>query len=234
MFRFILIAFFFIFISSCNEQNKNESSTEESDQEDIIQESDELPTSMSEFDALIKKYEDPERVNWQNPDMVLKKMGDIKGKTIADIGIGTGYFAFRIVKNGGNVIGIDIEQRFLDYIEERKSDLPQDLSNNIVTRLTKPDDPNLNPQEVDWVLIVNTYYILDNRVMYLKKIREGLKSGGKILVVDFKKGDIPVGPTDDEKVPLNQALEELKAAGFRIIDSDMESLQYQYIIVAQK
>lgn len=231
--RIIIIILFFLIITGCK-KNQKDHSAERVPPPDTVTQKTNNTYPVEDFDNLVKKLEDPGRVNWQNPDKVIEKMGNLEGKTVADIGVGTGYFAFRLVRRGAKVIGIDIEEKFLEYIENRKSDLPGSLSENITTRLTVPDDPNLRPNEVDWVLIVNTYYILDNRISYLKKIREGLKSGGKLIVVDYKSGDLPVGPNEEEKIQADDAVSEMVKAGFRIIDKDLNSLQYQYIIVAQK
>jgi len=231
--RVIILLILFSFFISCKRNYNNESETEKRSL-DSVNITSNSNFQLEDFDDLVKKYEDPERLNWQNPDKVLEKMGNLSNKTVADIGVGTGYFAFRLVRRGAKVIGIDIEEKFLEYIEDRKSDLPESLSENITTRLTGPNTPNLTPNEVDWVLIVNTYYILDDRVSYLQKIREGLNTGGKLIVVDFKSGNIPIGPSEDEKVNANEASAEIKNAGFIIIDKDLNSLQYQYIIVAQK
>ena len=189
--------------------------------------------SMEDFNKLIQQYEDPGRVNWQNPEVVLGKMNGLNGAVVADIGIGTGYFAFRLLHRGAKVIGIDIEKKFLDYIEDRKSELPADIASNIETRLTVEDDPGLVNNEADWVLIVNTYRYLENRPEYLRKLKDGLKSGGKILIVDFKIGDMPVGPDDSLKVPINTARNEVQLAGFNIKQTDNSSLHYQYILVAE-
>jgi len=193
---------------------------------------DQIP--LEDFSLLVQEYEDPGRVTWQNPEMVISKMGNFKDLVVADIGTGTGYFALRIVKNGGIVIGIDIEQKSIDYVEERKSELSPELTDRLTTRLSVPDDPMLMPNETDWALIVNTYYFIENRVEYLKKVIKGLKPNGKIMVVDYKIGDMPVGPNDTIKVPITKALDEIKSAGFKIIEIDNSSLQYQYIIVAQR
>ncbi len=37
-----------------------------------------------------------DRRSWQNPDLVLDKLGNLDGKVVADIGAGTGYFTFRL------------------------------------------------------------------------------------------------------------------------------------------
>ncbi len=187
-----------------------------------------------DFDSMVRKFEDPERKNWQSPELVLEKMGDLSGKVVADIGIGTGYFAFRLINQGATVIGIDIDDRFLDYINERKSELSPDVATRLVTRISDPDNPALNQDEVDWILIVNTYHYLKNRVSYLKKLIKTIKSGGKIMIVDFRKGYSPVGPAENEKIYPPVTVSDLKSAGFRIIDVDENSLQYQYIIRASK
>lgn len=231
--RIIIPILFVLLICGCRNSQKEESAEKEPPADTIVKKPNNT-FPIDDFDDLVKKYEDPERINWQNPEKVIEKMGNLSGKTVADIGVGTGYFAFRLVRKGARVIGIDIEEKFLEYIENRKSDLPGSLSENINTRLTVPDDPNLAPNEVDWVLIVNTYYILDNRISYLQKIRQGLKTGGKLIVVDYKAGDLPVGPSEEEKIKANDAVVEMEEAGFHIIDKDLNSLQYQYIIVAQK
>jgi SAM-dependent methyltransferase len=231
--RILLPVVIFFTIISCR-SNHNENSTETEKPADSVVTENEPAFSLDDFDDLVKKYEDPERVNWQNPDMVLEKMGNLEGKVVADVGVGTGYFAFRLARRGAIVVGIDIEEKFLEYIEERKSDLPGSLSENISTRLTVPDDPNLSPEEADWVLIVNTYYVLDNHLSYLQKIRQGLKPGGRLVVVDFKSGNIPVGPAEEERISPDNAAAEMKKAGFRIVEKDLTSLQYQYIIVAEK
>ena len=81
------------------------------------------------------------------------------GKTVADIGAGTGYFSFPISKQAAKVIAIDIDQRFLDYIAQKKQ--TQKIGGNIETRLTKPDSSGLKPGEADMVLIVDTYHHIE-------------------------------------------------------------------------
>ena len=128
------------------------------------------------IEALVQQYEDPDRVDWQNPDLVIDKLGDLSNKVIADIGAGSGYFTFRLINRAGKVLAIDIEEQFLEFIEERKSGLNEDIGRKVETRLVSPDDPSLEEGEVDIVLLVNTYLNIDPRTPYLKKIRKGIKT----------------------------------------------------------
>lgn len=175
---------------------------------------------------------DVERGEWQNPDLVIRKLGDLKSKVIADIGSGTGYFTFPISRNAEKVLAIDIEQRYLDYIEDRKLELPIEQAEVIETRITVPDEPNLHANEVDAVLLVNVYYYLDDRVDYMKIVHNALKENGVLVLVDYLPGGLPVGPSNDKPTP-EEVVVILKQSGFEEIDVDKESLQYQYIITAK-
>jgi SAM-dependent methyltransferase len=190
------------------------------------------PEQSKSLEILIEKFEDNDRGTWQNPELVLAKIGDLEGKTVADLGSGTGYFTFRIALRASKVIALDIEQRFLDYIEDRKLDLPPSVAKKIETRHTPEDTPNLQPGEADVVFMVNVYYYLDRRVEYMQKVRSALKPGGLLVLVDFKPGEMAVGPIED-KVPLSKVISDLQKSGFNIVEVDNSSLQYQYIVSAK-
>ena len=173
-----------------------------------------------------------DRGTWQNPELVIRKLGDLSGKTVADIGSGTGYFTFPISRVAKKVLAIDIEQRYLDYIEDRKLELPVEQANVIETRLTVESEPNLHSGEVDAVLLVNVYYYLEDRIDYMKIVHNALKKDGILVLVDYLPGDLPVGPSENKVTP-DDVVEILRQSGFQSVDVDTESLQYQYIITAK-
>ncbi len=174
---------------------------------------------------------DPNRGTWQNPDLIIRKMGPLADKIVADIGSGTGYFTMPIARLANRVIAIDIEQRYLDYIEDYKLELPVEEADRIETRLTVANEPNLHSDEVDVVLMVNVFYYLTNRPEYMKIVREALRKEGMLVLVDFKPGELPVGPADN-KVPTAEVAAILEKAGFENIVVDSTSLAYQYIVTA--
>ncbi len=164
--------------------------------------------------------------------MVISLLGDLDNKTVADIGAGTGYFTFRLVPKAKRVIGIDIDPRFISFLDSMKVRLPEIYQKRFETRLSLPNDPLLRPGEADAVVIVNTYGYLDNRIQYLRTLRKGMSSGARLLIIDFKKNNLPVGPPDHFKVALDEVERELVSAGFRIDKIDKDALDYQYIVIA--
>ncbi len=179
-----------------------------------------------DFDELVARFEAPERATWQKPEMVIGLLEPLEGKTVADIGAGSGYFTFRMAAKASRVIAIDIDPRFIDYVEEKGNP-------KVEARLTTPDSPGLRQGEADAVLIVNVYHHIDDRVNYLKKLKAGMADGGVLLIVDYKKEPTPHGPPVEIRVAESEVEEELKQAGFTVELMDREGLPEQYILRAK-
>ncbi len=184
------------------------------------------------FEDLVAGFEDPARDVWQKPADVLAFLGDVQGKTVMDIGSGSGYFSFRLLEAGAKVICADVDERFLRYIEERRAReaIPE---SRMETRLVPYDSSTLRPGEADLVLIVDTYHHIENRIAYFAEVRAGLKPGGKLVVVDFFKRDDPVGPGVAMKMSEDVVMAELREAGYTEFRLDVERLPYQYLIEAR-
>ncbi len=185
----------------------------------------------ADFEQLTARFEDPARAEWQKPKETIANLGPLKGKTVADIGAGTGYFSFPIAQQAKKVIAIDIDQRFLDYIAQKKQ--TQKVGANIEPRLTKPDAPGLKRGEADMVLIVDTYHHIEGRIGYFKKLKKCLRKDGVLVVIDFKKMKTPMGPPVEMRVAEDEVEAELRSAGFTIVSVEKDLLPYQYMIKAR-
>ena len=172
---------------------------------------------------------------WQKPNVVIDKLGNLEGKVVADIGAGPyGYFTLRIAHQtpAKKILALDIDINAVKFIEGAKILLAENIRNRIETRLVLPDDPKLKPEEADVVLIVNTYTYFEDKVNYLKNLKKGIAKNGKIVIIDFKKKHTPVGPPIINRIALGDVEQHLIEAGYRNIDSDDKTLEYQYIITA--
>lgn len=183
----------------------------------------------SSTDDLINRFESPERDAYQKPEDVLKYLGDLKGKKIMDIGAGSGYFSVKLAEKGAHVIAADVSDEFQTALAERIKD---NNLKNIELRKIPYDSPDLADSEVDMVLIVNTYHHIENRIDYFKKVKKGIKQGGELVVIDYFKKELPVGPPVNHKIDLETVKRELKAAGYTL-DVNVDLLPYQYIIKAK-
>ncbi len=179
---------------------------------------------------LIAQEEDPQREAWQRPDTVVAMLGDLNGLTVMDLGCGSGYFSFRLADAGANVICADADERFLDHVETKRSRMPGGIKERISTRHVSKVDPSLSPGEVDIVIAVNTYHRIDDRADYFAAVHDGIRSGGRLIVIDHHVEEQPLGPPSEMKVAYHTVLEELYQAGFIRSRVDNSTLPYQYII----
>lgn len=186
-----------------------------------------------DHDRLARAFESSRRDQWQKPEEVIASLGDLHGKTVVDLGSGSGYFTFRLVKAGARVIAADIDTVFLSMIEEKRDTL-QVPANLINTLKIHENSLDLPPETVDVLLIVNVYHHLTDRVDYFRKVNDLLKENGKIVIVDFYKKTLPVGPPKNHKLAQKIVLQELSEAGFVSVISNNKLLPYQYIITADK
>ena len=185
--------------------------------------------------GLSEDYTNTNRVIWQKPDMIINLLGELEDKVVADIGAGTGFFSLRLTPKSKKVIAIDIDPRFINYLDSVKVlELPENLQGRLETRLGKYDDPLLKNDETNVVVIVNTYMYIKDRIKYLQTLFQGVAPGGKILIVDFKRKRTPIGPPSDARIPLFQVEEELEDAGFTNISTNDTALDYQYFVMAEK
>jgi SAM-dependent methyltransferase len=186
------------------------------------------------FEELVATYERPDRSDWQKPIKVIDFLGEnLQDKVVAEIGAGSGYFTFRLVPKVEKIIAVDIDPRMLEFIDScRNIYLPERLQKRLETRLVDPHDPKLKPGEVDVVFLANTYAFIENRINYFSDLKKTIQPGGRLVIVDYKKRKLPVGPDAKYKVPLHEVEAELMKAGYTQVYADDQSLPYQYIVVA--
>lgn len=160
-----------------------------------------------------KSFDDPKRDEWQMPSRVIDAPGLKAGMAVADIGAGTGYFSMRLarVSPGLAVYSVDIEPKMVEHLTHRAAG---EKLGNVTAVLAGPSSPNL-PKPVDAVLIVDTYHHIGNRPAYFRELKESLKPGDRIAIVDFRK-DAPEGPPVEFRFTAEQIEAEMKQAGYTL------------------
>lgn len=169
--------------------------------------------------------ENPSRDSWQKPHEVVMALSLKPDEAIADIGAGTGYFARRFARHAGKVYAVDIDQKLLDIAAK-------DAPPNLTTILAAPDDPRLPRASLDTIFFCDVLHHISGRPAYYSKLRAALRPGGRIVIVDFHKRQLPVGPPPAMKLSASEVEAELKAAGFRLVRS-FDFLPHQYFLVFQ-
>ncbi len=193
------------------------------------------PHSLKPFKDIqkyIQMLETPSRILWQKPDAVVKALNLKGNETVADLGAGSGYFAFRIAKQlpKGKVFAIDVEPEMIRHIHHTTmmKQIP-----NVHVVFAEKDDPKV-PKGVDLVFICDVLHHVQKRKLWLSRLFRSLKKGAKVVVIEFKSGKLPKGPPEKFKIPKKQLNALFTHAGFKKAGEKPKLLPYQEYLIFQK
>lgn len=176
-----------------------------------------------------KKWEGEKRDAEQRPLEVLSHCGVEKGMSVVDLGAGTGYFMPYLVDRvgqKGQVIAADVESQMVAWLNAKAQ---KHKWSQVKVQQVKADDPQLTPESVDRILIVNVWHHIEQRPAYLQKLKKALKPQGKICLVEIKL-DAPWGPPKKFRLTPKKLQGELEKGGFK--NFKLLDLSAQYVLVA--
>jgi ubiquinone/menaquinone biosynthesis C-methylase UbiE len=162
-------------------------------------------------------FDSPGRDGRLQINRVMDLLGITRGKTVADIGAGSGWFtvrAARRVGESGVVYAVDINPESIRYIDDRAQ---KEKLHNVKTILGKADDPLLPAGAIDSVLLLKTYHEVAEPAALLRNLRASLRPGAKIGIIDRN------GNAEDHGVGRDVVLREADQAGYRLLQ------QYDFV-----
>src|SRR5215831_8299748 len=158
-------------------------------------------------------FDSPGRADRLQINRVMDILGIVPGKSVADIGAGSGFFtvlAARRVGDKGTVYAVDINSEAIRYIDAR---LKKEKLHNVKTILGKEDDALL-PAPVDAALILKTYHEVAQPIVLFRNLRNSLAKDAKVGVIDRN------GNGTDHGVGRDVVIREMKEAGYRLVQQE--------------
>jgi SAM-dependent methyltransferase len=171
-----------------------------------------------------------ERDDEEAPDVALSVLKIEKGAAVADIGAGSGFITERLaarVGPSGRVFANDVQPQMLEMLAKR---LARKKIGNVTLVQGNLDDPRLPPASVDLEIMVDVYHEFSQPQAMLRHLREALKPGGRMVLLEYRKEDpsIPIRP--EHKMSVAEAKLEVESEGFTLSKVD-ESLPRQHILI---
>lgn len=145
------------------------------------------PTS-TPYKGDLSIFEYPDRDKKLHIERVMDLLDIVPGKSVADVGAGSGWFTVRAaarVGPSGKVYAEDINPDAIEYIKNRAT--KENLA-NVHTILGQVGDTKLPSSSVDAVLILKTYHEFAHPVPLMNRLRASLRPGAKIGIID-RSGD---------------------------------------------
>jgi SAM-dependent methyltransferase len=162
-------------------------------------------------------FDSPGRDERLQINRVMDILGIAPGKTVADIGAGSGWFTVRAARRVGQtgvVYAVDINPEAIRHVDDRAQ---KEQLHNVKTILGKADNPLLPTDAVDSVLLLKTYHEVAEPVALLRNLRASLRPGAKVGIIDRN------GNGENHGVGREVVLREAKQAGYRLLE------QYDFV-----
>ncbi len=157
-------------------------------------------------------FEGKDRERKLQIDRVMDILRITDGKRVADIGAGSGWFTVRAARRvgaGGEVYAVEINEDYLNYIRQRAT---REGLANIRPALGTADDPRLAPASVDAALLLKTYHEVQEPIALLRRVREAIRPGGRVGIIDRN------GTGGNHGVQRDDVVREAESVGFRLVE----------------
>ena len=162
------------------------------------------------------------------------------GESVVDFGCGVGCYTWsmaRAVGPKGQVLAVDIDAGvldFIDFVADRRA-MPQ-----VRTLLVSRNSPNLPAGGADRIYMIDVYNVVagidlgtrgrpgPRAIHMLQKLVNGLKSGGRLVVIDF----LPEGQAFH--VAETQAVRNMGDLGLELLDRRQARRAAMYVLTFRK
>ena len=174
-----------------------------------------------------------ERETEEQPDKAIAELNLKPGMFVGDVGAGTGFYSLRIAKlvaPAGVVYANDIQPAMLDRLNANASAQHVD---NVVTILGTESDPKLPAAKLDLVILVDVYHEFSRPQRMLDRIRESLKPGGQLVLLEYRKEDPSVPIRPEHKMSVQEVKAEVIPEGYRF-EKVVDTMPWQHIIFFRK
>jgi ubiquinone/menaquinone biosynthesis C-methylase UbiE len=170
-----------------------------------------------------------------DPSEILAYAGLQQGDIVADFGCGNGFYpiaAAKLVGDNGTVYAVDVKA---EALEATMSAAKHEGLNNIYSIRHDMELPGADIKEnsCDAVILAGILHLSKLQQNVLKETYRVLKSGGKVIVIEWKKEKLPFGPNINNRLAPHQVNDIFSKSGFRFIN-EMPADAFHYSLVFQK
>jgi ubiquinone/menaquinone biosynthesis C-methylase UbiE len=152
-----------------------------------------------------------------DPKANVLRLGLHDGMKIGDFGAGVGHYALATaaaVGDEGRVYAIDVQEDVLLHLKDAARRAGRNNIETVWGNFEKPAGTKLKEGLLDAVILSNVLFQLEHHAGALTEVSRVLKSGGKVLVIDWAGAYGGLGPIAEHIVSEHKAEELFITAGF--------------------
>ena len=160
--------------------------------------------------------------HFSDPRENMLQLGLHDGMKVGDFGAGSGHYsraAASAVAPSGTVYAIDVQEDVLKHLKLNSLEHHRRNIETVWGDIEKLGGTHLKDKSLDAIIVANTLFQIADKQGLLAEIRRTIKSGGKILVVDWAGSYGGIGPSSEHVVSEAEAEELFIKGGFYKVKS---------------
>ena len=173
---------------------------------------------------------------FSDPKHNIEQFGLSDGMIVADLGAGSGFYSIeagRAVAPTGKVYAVDVQKDLLERLRkeaQRNHVLNIDVMSGDLEHL---GGSKVRELSCDAVIASNILFMLDDKRTFLTEAKRILKTGGKLLLVDWTASFSGMGPHGNHVVYKDDALKLALGVGFTF-EKEISAGAHHYGIIFRK
>ncbi len=155
---------------------------------------------------------------------------------VADFGAGSGFVsrAAAVLVPQGSVFAIEIHRDIVARLTREVAEMHIANLHPLWGDIEILGGSKLGDASVDFLILSNILFQLDDRQGCLQEVNRVLKPGGRVLVVDWTESFGGMGPRPEMVLTKQQAIELCTRLGFTILTDTMKAGDHHYAILFKK
>ena len=171
-----------------------------------------------------------------HPESIVGEFDITEGMSIADFGCGAGYFTLILAERTGptgKVYALDILENSLDNVRAKARAAGIENIEVIKTNLEILGSSSLMNDSQDMVLMANILFQSNKRADVIREGKRIIKPGGKLVIIDWKKGNGLFGPPDGVRPDKDELKQTAEKEGF-VLKKEMNAGSFHFGFIFTK
>lgn len=196
-----------------------------------------LDATAEDIETFVGMFEGESREIASASDGIMAALNIQPGMDVGDIGAGTGLYEPMFnaaVGEHGTVYAIDLSPAMIEHLKQRVVD--EKLEQVTVVECSATHC-GLAPNSVDLVYLCDTYHHFEYPQTTLRSIRNALRPGGTLAIVDFERIEGVSRPWILKHMRAGKEVfrAEIEKAGFELVDEpEVEGLSENYLMLFRR
>jgi ubiquinone/menaquinone biosynthesis C-methylase UbiE len=171
-----------------------------------------------------------------DPKKALASLGVFHNAVVADCGAGNGDFAYaaaELAGPSGKIYVFDIKADVVARVKNTAAERGLQNIETLTVDLEKKNGTHIGDSVCDFAIVSNVLFLAHHKDIFLEEVVRILKSGGKILFIDWTAAHGGLGPAPDMVFSADSAHELFNKMGLVTL-SEVSAGAYHYGYILQK